>query len=256
MDKASVPSLFVNDGSFMERFKQLQKEKDKKNEILDTSKSASGSAVTAAPKTIINKTKLDFKKTSSQDPPRGVPSGGKLAFSLKQKSKLVTPPVKFVDDEDEDKDAGNVSDDAPFKRPKLDKPDSYEWPSKQVDVALPSASDPTVERVADKLASFVAKHGRQFEHVTRQKNPGDTPFKFLFDESCSDYKYYEYRLSLEEKALSQTRESQTLQSGTASSYSSAGSRKSHHHQSKYQTPASALDETTSNAGSTPMSSHA
>lgn len=39
-------------------------------------------------------------------------------------------------------------------------------------------SDPTVKKVADKLASFVAKNGRQFEHITRQKNPGDTPFKY------------------------------------------------------------------------------
>lgn len=43
--------------------------------------------------------------------------------------------------------------------------------------APPSPSDPTVKKVADKLASFVAKNGRQFEDVTRQKNPGDTPFK-------------------------------------------------------------------------------
>lgn len=37
--------------------------------------------------------------------------------------------------------------------------------------------------------------------------------RFLFDEGCSDYKYYEYRLAEEEKALSQTRDSQTSQSG-------------------------------------------
>lgn len=37
--------------------------------------------------------------------------------------------------------------------------------------------------------------------------------RFLFDESCPDYKYYEYRLGEEEKALSQTTDSQTAQSG-------------------------------------------
>ena len=31
--------------------------------------------------------------------------------------------------------------------------------------------------MADKLAEFVAKNGPQFEEMTRQKNPGDTPFK-------------------------------------------------------------------------------
>lgn len=48
--------------------------------------------------------------------------------------------------------------------------------------APPSPSDPAVKKVADKLASFVAKNGRQFEDVTRQRNPGDTPFKYVL--SC------------------------------------------------------------------------
>ncbi|XP_057807670.1 SURP and G-patch domain-containing protein 1-like protein isoform X2 [Salvia miltiorrhiza] len=115
-------------------------------------------------------------------------------------------------------------------------------------LAPPPPSDPTVRKVADKLASFVAKNGRQFEHVTRQKNPGDTPFKFLFDESCSDYKYYEYRLSEEEKALSQTRDSQTLESGSAPPNQVTSSQRSQHQHSKYQIPASALYETTEHRG--------
>lgn len=36
-----------------------------------------------------------------------------------------------------------------------------------------------MKKVADKLASFVAKNGKHFEHITRQKNPGDTPFKYV-----------------------------------------------------------------------------
>ncbi|KAL2556065.1 Uncharacterized protein Fot_00804 [Forsythia ovata] len=43
-----------------------------------------------------------------------VPSSRKLAFSLKQKSKLVAPSVKLGEDEVEDeKDAGNLSDSRP-----------------------------------------------------------------------------------------------------------------------------------------------
>jgi splicing factor 4 len=106
-----------------------------------------------------------------------------------------------------------------------------------------------VKKVADKLASFVAKNGRQFEHITRQKNPGETPFKFLFDSSCADYKYYEYQLVQEEKSLSQPRESPPSQSGgTSSAYPSsrAVSERSHHQQSNYQIPASALYESVEN----------
>ncbi|KAK4414433.1 SURP and G-patch domain-containing protein 1-like protein [Sesamum alatum] len=252
MDKATDPSLFVNDGSFMERFKQLQQETEKKGEVLDKSRSGSSTSVTSTPKTVISKTTVEFKGNGSKRATQA-PSSGKLAFSLKQKSKLLAPPVKFGEDED-DKDAGNSSDDGPTKRPKLGQHDASDQSSKQVDVAPPFPSDPTVRKVADKLASFVAKNGRQFEHVTRQKNPGDTPFKFLFDESCSDYKYYEYRVSEEEKALSQTRDSQTSQNGTATSSLAPSSQRSHHQQSKYQTPASALYETSEITGSTDASS--
>ena len=84
-------------------------------------------------------------------------------------------------------------------------------------------SDPEVEKVATKLAEFVARNGRQFEEVTRQRNPGDTPFKyalhhapslsfvclvrgtpsetstarrcrFLLDTSSADYKWYDQKI--------------------------------------------------------------
>lgn len=51
----------------------------------------------------------------------------------------------------------------------------------------------TVRQVADKLASFVAKNGRQFEDITRQKNPGDSPFKYdrnSFADQCKKKNAY------------------------------------------------------------------
>ncbi|GLT60713.1 hypothetical protein SLA2020_334690 [Shorea laevis] len=252
MDKGAPSSLFVNDGSFMERFKQLQqgtdkgKDKDKK-EASSFEESKPPKVITGAslPKPAIVKTTLEFKANDTRKTNQP-PSGGKLAFSLKQKSKLVAPPVKLAaddDDDDEDeKDAGKGSDDTPAKRQKMGQ-SAHEQSSNQVNVAPSSPSDPTVKKVADKLASFVAKHGRQFEHVTRQKNPGDTPFKFLFDESCADYKYYEYRLAEEERALSQNKESQNPRNdgmNPSASKSSSGSQRPVHKQSSYQIPASAL----------------
>ncbi|KAF3969101.1 hypothetical protein CMV_007074 [Castanea mollissima] len=242
MDKGVPPSLFVNDGSFMERFKQLQQEKEKeKSAKLEESKPIKIKSGSLMANSTISRTSVD-KTNDTQKKPQAS-SGGKLAFSLKQKSKIVAPPVKLADEDEDETDAGKVSADAPTKRLKLDHSDSSEHSSRQVDVAPPSPSDPTVKKVADKLASFVAKHGRQFEHVTRQKNPGDTPFKFLFDESCPDYKYYEYQLAEEEKALSQTSESQSSHSGgtsTSASKSNSGSQRSSHQHLNYQTPASAL----------------
>ncbi|KAK8635361.1 hypothetical protein V6N13_004101 [Hibiscus sabdariffa] len=239
MEKGVPSSLFVNDGSFMERFKQLQQQKDDKDKVaaLEESKPpivVKGSSA-VKPSIGFNKIATMERKTIQ------TPSGGKLAFSLKQKSKLVAPPVKLdVDEDEEDLDAGKLVDEKPIKKQKLARSDASEQSSKQVDVAPPSPSDLTVKKVADKLASFVAKNGRQFEHITRQKNPGDTPFKFLFDESCSDYKYYAFRLAEEEKALSENKEQQTPQSGISASKSTSSSIRAVPQQSSYQTPASAL----------------
>ncbi|KAK6933763.1 G-patch domain [Dillenia turbinata] len=243
MEKGAPPSLFVNDGSFMERFKQLQQEKEKP--VQETKHSTPGP--------VTSKTGLEAK-ASNRPKIVSSTSGGKLAFSLKQKSKIAAPPVKFgADEEDDEKDSGDNLGDAPTKRQKLGQPDTTEPSLRQVDVAPPSPSDPAVKKVADKLASFVAKNGRQFEDVTRQRNPGDTPFKFLFDESCADYKYYEYKLIEEEKALAQSRESQASQSGNTSmstSKVSTGSQRSHQQSSGFQIPASALYDSTEDAGPT------
>ncbi|KAH9710082.1 SURP and G-patch domain-containing protein 1-like protein [Citrus sinensis] len=245
MEKSTPPSLFVNDGSFMERFKQLQQDKDKEKErgrgatSVEESKPIKIVAGSSVPKISMNKPTVDTRKSCLAT------SGGKLAFSLKQKSKLVGPPVKLGADEDEDEADVENSADAPVKRQKLDPPEASEQSSKQVVVAPLPPSDPTVKKVADKLASFVAKNGRQFEHITRQKNPGDTPFKFLFDETCADYKYYEYRLVEEETSLTETMEVQTSHSGgmsTSASKSTSASQRTLPQQN-YQTPASALYET-------------
>lgn len=136
MDKGTPPSLFVNDGSFMERFKQLQQEKASEKDTrakLEVSKpiTIKSGSLTANP--TINKTSVEFKTNDTRKNPQGA-SGGKLAFSLKQKSKIVAPPVKLGADEDEDEiDAGKVSADAPMKRQKLDQGDASEFSSRQVD---------------------------------------------------------------------------------------------------------------------------
>ncbi|CAA0820730.1 SURP and G-patch domain-containing protein 1-like protein [Striga hermonthica] len=247
MDRGIDRGLFRNDGSSMGRFKNLQEEE--KGELSGKSRSSSV-FITPDRKTVTSKPTVDNKASGSKI------TSGKLAFSLKQKSKLAAPTVKFGEDEDEDEgDARKVADDGPTKRPKLAQfNNESDQSSRPVDVAPPSPSDPTVKNVADKLASFVAKNGRQFEHVTRQKNPGDTPFKFLFDESCSDYKYYEYRLGEEQKALAHTTDSQTSRSGATSTKTVADSQRSQHQHLKYQTPASALYDTTENLSSSEASS--
>ncbi|KAJ6813357.1 SURP and G-patch domain-containing protein 1-like protein [Iris pallida] len=249
MEKGANPSLFVNDGSFMERFRQLQQVKQEKGVPAEEPKpgvSSGGSSGPLKPGIVGSKRPLDTKSSDNKKP-NSVASNGKLAFSLKQKSKTVIPAVKLGEDEEEEIGVAEPSarDDS-AKRKKLGPSDVPEPPSKQGDVAPFTPRDPSVKNVADKLASFVAKNGRQFENVTRQRNPGDTPFKFLFDSKCSDYKYYEYRLLEEEKFLAQAQVSQAPHppvSNTATSRSSNFSPVTPlQRHSNYQTPASALYE--------------
>eukprot|EP00262_Sarcandra_glabra_P011755 TRINITY_DN2891_c0_g1_i2.p1 TRINITY_DN2891_c0_g1~~TRINITY_DN2891_c0_g1_i2.p1 ORF type:complete len:435 (-),score=108.83 TRINITY_DN2891_c0_g1_i2:369-1673(-) len=245
MEKGVGSSLFVNDGSFMEKFKQLQQEKQDKGSASEKSESGipANSSGTLRPNTNANKRALESKSNEIRKPITPS-SSGKLAFSLKQKSKLVAPPVKLSADEDEE-DTGNGAGDGPEKRLKLGERDESMPSSGPGDVPSPP-SDPAVKKVAEKLASFVAKNGRQFEHITRQRNPGDTPFKFLFDIDCADYKYYEYCLIEEEKIFAQTKESQASRTAIPSistSRTSSGSQRSTLQQhSNYQIPASALYE--------------
>ena len=41
-----------------------------------------------------------------------------------------------------------------------------------------------MRKVVEKLAEFVAKNGRSFEEVTRQRNPADGPFRSVPPASC------------------------------------------------------------------------
>ncbi|KAF8107424.1 hypothetical protein N665_0122s0063 [Sinapis alba] len=263
MDKGAPPSIFVNDGSFMERFRQLQqeKDKDKDNVVAHVEESKPVEIIISGvsnprPSSSVSKSSVGLKTNDAQK------KGGKLAFSLKQKSKLLAPPVKLGEEEDEE-DEGNTNNDQGFGSSKRQKFEQGDVPLKSTKlsdvVAPPSPSDPTVKNAADKLASFVAKSGRSFEHTARQKNPGDTPFKFLFDESCADYKYYQFRLSEEEKSISQTKESGVLRSGDAGprmSTTAVTSQKPAQQQRGYQIPASALYDAPEQPGSSSRSAQA
>ncbi|KAI4339059.1 hypothetical protein MLD38_024041 [Melastoma candidum] len=254
MDKGNPPSLFVNDGSFMERFKQLQQqEKEKKagaKDAADVSASTRSAGVVLSnsrPVLGAARARVDAKGGGDQRNPPHTASGGKLAFSLKQKSKVLTPSRLAADDEEEkETSVRNGFGDSSLKRQKLSPAEASPRDLKHSYIAPPAPVDPTVKKVADSLANFVAKHGRQLEHVTRQKNPGDTPFKFLFDETCADYKYYEYRLAEEEIVLQQSREAQVSRTvGMGSSMSkppSISAERSTRQNSNYFTPASALHE--------------
>ncbi|GBG75240.1 hypothetical protein CBR_g19876 [Chara braunii] len=304
MEKSRLPqssSLFVNDGSFMERFKQMQKEKEEKERAAAAAAVAVAAASIAAP-SHGSGSRGEGSPTSSRPSPDDAEGGGcaflssctsaadsgpsssrtaptskagaggsgsiafslgrggggagragaggtngKLAFSLKTKPKPAIKPIRLGgddEDEDENKSMTRSDDKRDAKRPRTDAGGSSSTigassSSSAGGAPPPPPSDPDVQRVADKLASFVAKTGRQFENITRQKNPGDTPFRFLFDTSCADYKYYEWKLAQEEAALGVDSQRAGSSSGAAGSHRPPP-KEGQSVPTRYQTPASAL----------------
>ncbi|CAH2049933.1 unnamed protein product [Thlaspi arvense] len=205
-------------------------------------------------------------KVNSSRKTTPVASGGKLAFSLKQKSKLVAPSIKLSEDEEEEeKDAGNALGNGLAKRQKVGEPVASEQSSKQADVAyyLCSYQQWWKEMFNERFGKCGTPDTRLPTYLAIEWGPvrsccsllgimNDSVdsnevaiVRFLFDESCADYKYYEYRLAEEERALSQTKDLQPSQSGNVpptTATTASGSQRSFQHHSSYQTPASALYE--------------
>jgi splicing factor 4 len=117
--------LFANDGSFMERFKQMQKEMEEKSNSVSTNPPVSSAPpVPTNPSLVLHKRPLDQKGSTMKktDQLAGTSSGatGKLAFSLKSKSKVVNAPAGFGMDEEDDEGGNGESPQEPPKRAKLD----------------------------------------------------------------------------------------------------------------------------------------
>lgn len=221
---------FINDGSFLERYKQLQEQKEAaKADISSPSPDVQTGSATAKKVSLLP---AGLKSTPTQQKSLAS-SGGKLAFSLKPKSRSVVNPLKLGEDDDEDEEAQQPAADP---QPKGRRADGGS-PKVHTKDSIPSPpNDLEVKKVADKLAHFVAKNGRQFEDLTRKKNPGDTPFRFLFDVDCADYKYYNYRVGVEEKSLAAESRVDAVTSSSQTQQWKRGSQQA----TKYQTPASAL----------------
>ena len=118
-------NLFVNDGSFLERFKQLQQQQQQQQqqqEVPATAASEQGndedgeqedctrkappemtkSGFSVKKTNFVSSSVLHNKSSSQQTKAHSSSSNGKLAFSLKPKSRSIINPLKLGDDDDED----------------------------------------------------------------------------------------------------------------------------------------------------------
>lgn len=132
MEKNIKPGLFVNDGSFMDKFKQLQQEKQK-NVSLEGSRSSSNSLPTSD--SLSSNTPVESKGKFVKKSGFSSLGGGKLAFSLKQKSKVAMSTVNLdADDDDVEKYMENGFNEGSTKRQKIAEPKVEESSQRRGDV--------------------------------------------------------------------------------------------------------------------------
>eukprot|EP00898_Chlorokybus_atmophyticus_P005023 jgi/Chlat1/5521/Chrsp369S05339 len=213
---------FTNDGSFMEQFMKLQQQQGAGvagaaggssggvgagggPEGAEKDGAARGVGKAPAAGAVLKPVAFSANKLPTA---AGGSNSSKLSFSLKAK-KAVANALKLADDDD---DAGDTETHDQKRQRTAEAATTSSAPTVSSSGFVDAASiDEEVRRVADKLAEFVAKNGRQFEEITRQRNPGNTPFSFLFDANCKEYKYYLWKLA----------QSQTTSSGNSPSTSAS-----------------------------------
>lgn len=119
--------LFANDGSFMERFKQMQEKEKEKAAAASSSAAAAAKATNPKPVVVAANTPSASKrplelKGGEVKKAGSISSGAKLAFSLK-KNKVAVAPVKFAADDEDEEDVG-ADREEPVKRQKYAQPEA------------------------------------------------------------------------------------------------------------------------------------
>ena len=59
--------------------------------------------------------------------------------------------------------------------------------------------DMEIKNIIDKLASFVARNGPEFEQMTKKKQENNPKFSFLY--GGENYHYYTYKVTIEQQLL-------------------------------------------------------
>lgn len=107
----------------------------------------------------------------------------KLSFGLKAKPKarpvVVAALVACTDDDDDDGEpAAKRARQADATPPPPGAPREVQCVRCSTDAStLAAPAEADVALAAERLAEFVAKNGRSFEDMTRERNPGETPFR-------------------------------------------------------------------------------
>uniref|UniRef100_A0A8C3LCF1 SURP and G-patch domain-containing protein 1 n=1 Tax=Chrysolophus pictus TaxID=9089 RepID=A0A8C3LCF1_CHRPC len=164
--EASVSNKFVNDGSFLQQFLKLQKEKSSTE---PPPSSTNNSANASAPN--VGKKPLLFGKRP-----------GQVLSSMLQQAKNYshskqTPVVNRL---------------SVFQSPDEDEEEDYEqW----LEIKVLPPEDAETRQVVEKLARFVAEGGPELEKVAMEDYKDNPAFSFLHDKNSREFLYYRKKVA-------------------------------------------------------------
>ncbi|NP_001182480.2 SURP and G-patch domain-containing protein 1 [Gallus gallus] len=165
-NEASVSNKFVNDGSFLQQFLKLQKEKSSTEPPpSSTNNSANASAPNVGKKPVL------FGKRP-----------GQVLSSMLQQAKNYshskqTPVVNRL---------------SVFQSPDEDEEEDYEqW----LEIKVLPPEDAETRQVVEKLARFVAEGGPELEKVAMEDYKDNPAFSFLHDKNSREFLYYRKKVA-------------------------------------------------------------
>ncbi|XP_032387784.1 SURP and G-patch domain-containing protein 1 [Etheostoma spectabile] len=179
--QGGTSNKFVNDGSFLQQFMRLQKEKSN-NVSGSTSETKSPTTSTSSPggNTLQKKSILVGKR-----PGLGVSSmlSQFKNYSHSKKSPVLSQrPSVFCSPDDDDEE--EESDYSGFLEMKVSPPE-----------------DSDTRLIIDKMASFVAEGGAELERKAKEDYKDNPVFSFLYDKSSMEYLYFKNRVAVLRKNL-------------------------------------------------------
>ncbi|XP_072924621.1 SURP and G-patch domain-containing protein 1 [Hemitrygon akajei] len=181
-DETNTSNKFANDGSFLQEFLKMQKEKASSG-----GPTGNGSNTTSTSGTQSQKRQI----LTGKRPGLGMSSLGSTLGQMKNYTHAKQTPVasrpsvfQSPDDDDEEEDD-----------------DLEQW----AEVKVSPPEEPEVRSVAEKLAKYVADGGHEVEKLAIQNNRDNPAFSFLYDRNSRAYLYYKKKVAeiKREKQLSQ-----------------------------------------------------
>ncbi|KAM9844782.1 SURP and G-patch domain-containing protein 1 [Aulostomus maculatus] len=165
---------FANDGSFLQQFMKMQKEKT--SSVPGSTTGTSSSSTLSPGGNSVQKKSIVISKR----PGAGVTSmlSQFKSYSQTKKSPVLSQRPSVFCSPDDDEDEEEESDFSRFLGMKVSPPE-----------------DSDTRLIIDKMASFVAEGGHELERKAKEDYKDNPVFSFLYDRSNVDYLYYKKRVA-------------------------------------------------------------